>query len=172
MGHPIGLHNAGFDLIERYGDLRRGVDEARATFARHGLEIDLANTHGNSDYQTKFNLETVNFFKELARPTQCSDAFWMAHYGRYSIVELGFRLWADTALWTPKTGEFLLDYFVTDNSQALNAGRMRLSHWELWGGKWQLSADFRRKLADLVSAGSCIYLIHPQFFRPRAARQA
>jgi hypothetical protein len=170
MGHAIGLHIDGFDLIERYGDLRHGVEEARATFAKCGLEVHLANTHGNSQHQTKFNFETVNFFKELARPTQCSDAFWMAHYARYSIPDLGFRLWADTALWTPETGEFLLDYFVTDNSQSLTAGRMRLSYWELRGEKWELSAGLRVRLADLVSIGSCIYLIHPQFFRPCGAR--
>jgi len=170
MGHAIGLHIDGFDLIERYGDLRRGVEEALATFAKNGLEIHLANTHGNSQYQSKFNFETVNFFKELARPSQCSDAFWMAHYARYSIPDLGFRLWADTALWTPQTGAFLLDYFVSDNSQSFSGGRMRLSHWELRGEKWELSASLRCRLADLVSTGSCIYLIHPQFFRRRGGR--
>jgi hypothetical protein len=170
LGHAIGLHIDGFDLIERFGDLRHGVDEALATFAKHGFDIQLANTHGNSEYQSKFNFETVNFFKELARPTQCSDAAWMAHYARYSIAELGFRLWADTALWTRETGEFLLDYFVSDNSQAFLGGRMRLSHWELRGEKWDLSAQLRTRLADLVSTGSCIYLVHPQFFRPRGSR--
>ncbi len=167
MGHAIGLHIDGFDLIERFGDLRHGIEEALVTFAKCGLEVHLANTHGNSQYQTKLNFETVNFFKELARPTLCTDPFWMAHYARYSIADLGFRLWADTALWTPKTGEFLLDFFVSDNSRALTAGRARLPHWELLGKKWDLSADFRARLVDLVCDSSCIYLIHPQFFRPR-----
>ncbi|MFI5013587.1 MAG: hypothetical protein ACHQAY_14700 [Hyphomicrobiales bacterium] len=170
MGHAIGLHIDGFDLIERYGDLRHGVEEALAIFAKNGLDIHLANTHGNSQYQTKFNFETVNFFKELVRPTECSDAFWMAHYARYSIADLGFDLWADTALWTPKTGEFLLDHFVSDNNQSLCGGRMRLSHWEVQGEKWELSASLRARLVDLVSTGSCIYLIHPQFFRPRSGQ--
>jgi hypothetical protein len=170
MGHEIGLHIDGFDLVERFGDLGRGIEAARAAFGAHGFTLRVANTHGNSDHQAKFDFETVNFFKELARPTPCTDAFWMGHYARYSIAELGFRLWADTALWTAQTGEFLLDYFVTDNSRAINAGRMRASSWELEGAHFELSAELRFRLADLVSDGSCLYLVHPQFFRPRHAR--
>ena len=93
----------------------------------------------------------------------------MDHYGRYSFSELGFDVWADTAVWTPAGGEWMLDYFVSDNASSLAAGESTAATWSIISPKWDLSDGVRRKLTDYVSQGSCIYLIHPQFFRPRPA---
>jgi hypothetical protein len=172
MGHAIGLHIDGFELIEKYGDLRVGVEHTRKLFRERGLELLVANTHGNSEYQSRLNFETVNFYRELARPTSCTNPFWMAHYARYSIADLGFRLWGDSAFWTPDTGEFLVDYYVTDNSTCLRAGRTSSSKWEITGEKWDLSEELQKRLSEFVRNGSAEYLIHPQFVRSKEETSA
>ncbi|MFI5013595.1 MAG: hypothetical protein ACHQAY_14740 [Hyphomicrobiales bacterium] len=169
MGHLIGLHVDGFLLIEQYGDLARGIDAARKTFAEQGISFKIGNTHGNSSYQKKYDFEPMNFYKEVRRPSNSTEKRFMDHYGRYSFHDLGFDVWADTAIWTPAGGEWLLDYFVSDNASNLAAGESAESSWFIDGAKWDLSEEVRRQLADYVSRGCCIYLIHPQFFRPRSA---
>jgi len=167
MGHLIGLHVDGFVLIERFGDLARGIDAARKVFAGHGIELTVGNTHGNSTYQKKYDFEPMNFYAEVKRPTTSTEPVFMAHYGKYSLRELGFNVWADTSIWTPDEGEWLLDYFVSDNGSNICAGGSADPAWAISGPKWDLSQAVRRDLADYVSQGSCVYLIHPQFFRPR-----
>lgn len=169
LGHHLGLHVDGFLLVEEFGDLAAGIAATRQAFAAEGIELTVGNTHGNSQYQAKFDFEPMNFYREVARPTPCRDEFWMAHYARYSLADLGFRCWADTAVWAPGSGERLLDYFVSDNSTGICAGESRKSEWDIVGEKWDLSPSHRRQVADLVRRGSCIYLIHPQFYRPATA---
>jgi hypothetical protein len=172
MGHLIGLHVDGFLLIEQFGDLARGIAEARKSFADHGIRFSIGNTHGNSGYQKKYDFEPMNFYEEVKRPTQCREKLFMDHYGKYSLRELGFDVWADTAIWTPGEGEWLLDHFVTDNGTTIAAGATSASVWAIEGAKWDLSETLRHKLVDYVSQGSCLYLVHPQFFRLGAAREA
>jgi len=168
MGHLIGLHVDGFLLIEQHGDLARGIDQARKTFAEQGISFTVGNTHGNSGYQKKYDFEPMNFYKEVRRPTNCSEKRFMDHYGKYSFRDLGFEVWGDTAIWTPQGGEWVLDYFVSDNGTNIAAGAATELSWVINGAKWDLSEAVRREVADFVSQGCCIYLIHPQFFRPRA----
>jgi hypothetical protein len=166
MRHHIGLHVDGFLLIEQFGDLREGIAETRRVFAAEGIDLTVGNTHGNSAYQSKFNFEPMNFYPEVARPTECTDAFWLSHYSRYSLADLGFRVWADTAVWQQGVGEQLLDFYVSDNSTGICAGGSRKSTWDHIGEQWDLSEPHRRRILQLIREGSCIYLIHPQFYRP------
>jgi hypothetical protein len=167
LGHLIGLHVDGFLLIEQYGDLARGIAQARKSFAERGIGFRVGNTHGNSAYQKKYDFEPMNFYAEVKRPTRSNAKLFMDHYGKYSLRELGFDVWADTSVWTPDRGEWLLDYFVSDNGTNIAAGESSASAWTINGAKWDLSEEVRRRLADYISQGSCIYLIHPQFFRKR-----
>jgi hypothetical protein len=166
MRHHIGLHVDGFLLIKQFGDLREGIAETRRVFAAEGIDLTVGNTHGNSAYQSKFNFEPMNFYREVARPTDCTDPFWLSHYSRYSLADLGFQVWADTAVWQPAMGEQLLDFYVSDNSTGICAGGSRKSTWDEVGKPWDLSEHHRRRIVQLVCEGSCIYLIHPQFYRP------
>jgi hypothetical protein len=167
MGHLIGLHVDGFLLIEQYGDLARGIDQVRKVFAGKGIVFKVGNTHGNSGYQKKYDFEPMNFYKEVRRPTNCTEKLFMDHYGKYSFHDLGFEVWADTSIWTSGGGEWLVDYFVSDNATNIAAGAMNQSTWTINGAKWDLSEKVRRGVADYVAQGSCVYLIHPQFYRPR-----
>lgn len=168
MGHLLALHVDGFTLIEQHGDLAAGIEQTRKTFRANGIDpLLVGNTHGNSKYQAQFNFEPMNFYKEVCRPTECAEPRWMEHYGKYSLRELGFTVWADTSIWTPDRGEWLLDYFVSDNRRSLAAGEIDRSEWVVDAEKWELGKRHRRRLADYVAQGSCIYLVHPQFMRPQ-----
>jgi hypothetical protein len=167
MGHAVGMHVDGFTLVERHGDLAEGVRLAKEEFAAHGLEVKIANTHGNAALDAKFAFWPQNFYKELAGEIKCCDPFWRAQHARYSIAELGFELWADTSLWIPSHGYFVFPYFVSDNSSGINAGRTNVAEWDIVGKPFDLARPHRVATADLVSQGCCIYLIHPQQFRPR-----
>lgn len=166
LGHEIALHVCGFTLIEQYGDLRVGLNEALRLFRQNGLEITTANTHGHSAYAVKFRFDPMNFYEELARPTSADDPFWMGHYAKYSIQEFGIRVWADTSLWIAGHGWWKTDYFASDNSSGINAGALDAADWEIKGAPFDLSKAHRQAVTATVSKGSCLYLIHPQRFRP------
>ncbi len=174
LGHEIGLHIDGFTMVEEFGDIYRGVEAARALFRTEGIELKLANAHGNSSYQSRFNFETVSFYKELAErpgivPWKCEDEFWLQHYARYRLADMGFELWADTLLWTPRHGLTRCDYYVTDNSTSLKAGDLSTGQFEVIGPKFKITASLKRRMIANISKGSCVWLIHPQFFRPAAS---
>ncbi|MFI4997584.1 MAG: hypothetical protein ACHQAQ_17600 [Hyphomicrobiales bacterium] len=171
LGHQVGLHIDGFAMIEEFGDLYRGVEAARSLFSKEGIELKIANTHGNSSYQARLKLETVAFFKELAErpgaePLRCEDKFWLEHYARYRLSQMGFELWADTLLWTRQHGLTRCDYYVTDNSTRIKAGDLSTGAFEVVGPKFKISGPLKRRMIKNIKKGSCIWLIHPQFFRP------
>jgi hypothetical protein len=173
LGHQIGLHIDGFAMVEEFGDIYRGVEAARALFNGEGIEVRLANAHGNSTYQARFNFETVSFYQELAErpgvePWVCNDAFWQGHYSRYRLAEMGFELWADTLIWTREHGLTRCDYYVTDNSSSLKAGDLSTGAFEVVGPRFAIPKALKRRMIGHLTKGSCIWLIHPQFFRPTA----
>lgn len=170
LGHEMALHVCGFTLIEQYGDLGIGLTESLNRFRREGFEITTANTHGHSSYSKKFSYDPMNFYVELARPTAADDPFWMSHYAKYSLLDFGIRVWADTSLWIAGHGWWKTDYFVSDNSSAINAGAIDAPDWEVKGKPFDLSPAHRAAVAAKISQGSCLYLIHPQSFRPAQAR--
>jgi len=176
LGHQIGLHIDGFAMVEEFGDIYRGVEAARSLFRSHGIELKVANTHGNSSYQARLNFETVSFFKELAErpgvePWKCEDEFWLRHYARYRLADMGFEVWADTLLWTRRLGLTRCDYYVTDNSACLKAGDLSTGAFEVIGPKFMITRSLRRRMIRNIRKGSCIWLVHPQFFRPAPANK-
>ncbi len=169
MGHVVGMHVDAFSLVERAGDLYKGIAEAKALFLAEGIEARIGNTHGNSSYRAKFKLESVDFYKEFAGPNQCEDPFWRTQHAAYSLAELGFDVWADTNLWTAATGRYLPRYFVSDNSKSLTSYDLPGHAWKITSPPFEIPKGFSRDLVKVIPAASCIYLIHPQFFRPKAA---
>jgi hypothetical protein len=164
LGHEIALHIDGFVLIEKYRDLSLGVCEERNKFADERLRVRGGNTHGNSFYQTKLNFEPMNFYREVIRPNYCTDASWNKHYGRYSLADLGFEFWADTAVWFSPDTLIIPDTFVSDNSTEWKMGLGLEPDWLMASAPYSLPAEFADEMLSHIRDANCIYLIHPQFY--------
>ncbi|MFI4997583.1 MAG: hypothetical protein ACHQAQ_17595 [Hyphomicrobiales bacterium] len=167
MGHVVGMHIDAFSLVEQAGDLYKGVAEAKAGFLAEGIDARVGNTHGNSSYRARLKLESVDFYKEFAGPNLCEDPFWRGQHSRYSLSQMGFEAWADTTFWTAATGRFLCRYFVTDNSKSLTSYDLPDHAWQIKTPQFEIPEEFALALVKVVPSASCVYLIHPQFFRPK-----
>ena len=168
MGHLVGMHIDAFSLIEQVGDLYKGVAHARELFLAEDIDPRIGNTHGNSGYRARLKFESVDFYREFAGSNNCEDPFWRQHHGRYSLAEMGFEAWGDTNFWTKATGRYLPRYFVSDNSRSLTSYDLPDHKWQITTPQFEIPKSFSRALAKVISHGSCVYLVHPQFFRPRA----
>jgi len=162
LGHEVAMHVDGFTLVERYGSVSSGINAAFLEFRVEGIHIRGANAHGNSVAIHNSNFHPCNFYVELATKNECQDPYWNAHYKKCSIVEKGFQFWADSSVWigggVRKCGVYFSD---NKGDWVINPGAK--SSWKHFDAV-NMTPDSVSAIVDKVKGGSCLYLIHPQFY--------
>ncbi|MFP4052538.1 MAG: hypothetical protein ACLFV7_01580 [Phycisphaerae bacterium] len=168
MGHEVGLHLDGFDLIARTGrPLRDAVGEIVQPLRDAGLTLSCANTHGNTatptrdrdGYGVMFDLveETARQpdYPRLANvPPELAETI-RTH--RCSAADLGFTHFGDLPLWTRTHGLVVTNY-LSDNNVGRRGTAMIVVHPQ---------TDQGYKLVDHQPPGSKRSLAAREIIAPR-----
>lgn len=170
MGHQIGVHVDALALANGPSGLMNSLANFLSDLRAAGLSIRHGNAHGNSAMRKELGLSSDLVFSEAltdARRAQLSPAA-LKYAGQASLKELSSKLgitgWLDTSLYLDGQRLPHSKYMIGDNYR-------RLSLYDLDGGTlfegdlWQSSRALHERLLDVVSQASCLYLLHPQYYR-------
>jgi len=172
LGHEVALHVDPFILIQQYGNVNVGVTRELVKFYSEHIAIRGANCHGNTSFSKSLNFNPRMFFSEFVPPAEqgvlfgagmtlweqdkthlCTDAGWNQHYGKACVKDMGFEYWSDASVWFPKAGQKTCDIYFSDN------------YGDFGANKTQEDVD---TIVAKVKSGSCLYLLHPQFYLVQA----
>lgn len=148
MGHEIGVHLDPFYLIHHFkGALQTILLNALEQIRSHGIDIRTGNIHGHTGYKgldRNGRGTSFDFFEEIQRQPDYPElrdldpeTAGQIRKHRTTLASLGIDCWADTFLWSRRTGCVELPY-LSDNDPA-KKGAFRLMNLEGVAGHYAVS---------------------------------
>jgi hypothetical protein len=164
-GHQIGLHFDLHDIILQRGEFDSEIKEITKYYHNEGINICVANLHGNSVFLKKFGSPKVYMKAKksdqnvLRHKYPLTEKKLLKHKGTLILEDLskyGIDYWVDTIFYH-KGNKVNYDNFFSDNSQFILVKNKKRVF-----GTPKFEKNYIEKLSTNLKNKKSIFLLHPQ----------